>query len=478
MTHHTLTAHGFLHPTGAARSRPACYAALAVLEVSLFIASVVPGPAAQTTQAVAQKALQSVVMLSLDDANGKTAILGSGFVVRGGVIATNLHVIQGSVRGSARLVGMSDEYKVAGILALDREQDLVLLSVPGIKAPSLSLGDSSRVTVGDEVYVVGNPRGLEGTFSQGIVSAIRQVGSRTLVQVTAPLSPGSSGGPVLNSRGEVIGIAEATIKGGQNLNFAVPSSYLAPLLADMRPVRPLFAGAGRMEPSRQPPKPPQRPGPPPGESSEVESHFQRCEQLTQAGVDLANTGRPSAATEKYREAELACRLAEADGLYPSAVHRTLGTILAYQGRWEGAIAEYREAMSLRGGEDWTGHDDIGKVLAAKGDLDGAIAERRLALQLLGPVPSDAREEIRNLGNATLGELHRDLGLLLAQKQDVGGAVAEFREAVRLKPSEASGHYFLGYLLEETADFTGALRSTEPHKSLIPIIRKLARTSRA
>ena len=85
------------------------------------------------------------------------------------------------------------------------------------------------VQVGETVYAVGNPRGLEGTFSDGIISSIRPVGSDKLIQITAPLSPGSSGGPVLNRRGEVIGVSVLTIRDGQNLNFAIPSNYLRTL---------------------------------------------------------------------------------------------------------------------------------------------------------------------------------------------------------------------------------------------------------
>ena len=98
----------------------------------------------------------------------------------------------------------------------------------------VSLGNSDFAQVGETVYAVGNPRGLEGTFSQGIISSIRPVGSDKLIQITAPLSPGSSGGPVLNRKGEVIGVSVFTIRNGQNLNFAIPSNYVKPLLTKVR----------------------------------------------------------------------------------------------------------------------------------------------------------------------------------------------------------------------------------------------------
>jgi hypothetical protein len=95
------------------------------------------------------------------------------------------------------------------------------------------------VQVGDPVYAVGNPQGLEGTFSQGIISSIRDAGLDKLLQITAPISLGSSGGPVLNSKGEVIGVSVATFKAGQNLNFAIPSNYLKALLPNSGLAKPL-----------------------------------------------------------------------------------------------------------------------------------------------------------------------------------------------------------------------------------------------
>ena len=102
------------------------------------------------------------------------------------------------------------------------------------------LGNSDFAQVGETVYAVGNPRGLEGTFSQGIISSIRPVGIDKLIQITAPLSPGSSGGPVLNRKGEVIGVSVLTIRDGQNLNFAIPSIHLSALLAKPANLQPLY----------------------------------------------------------------------------------------------------------------------------------------------------------------------------------------------------------------------------------------------
>lgn len=197
---------------------------------------------ALTPRHIAEKALPSVVLLVMGDTKGDFVSFGSGFFVHSDVVVTNSHVIEDAARGYVKIVGQEIEYDIAGIVGIDTQRDLVLLKIRDAKSPLLVLGDSREVAVGDEVYVIGNPRGLEGTFSEGIVSGIRQTGSGTLFQITAPIWPGSSGGPVLNAHGEVIGVVVSTFTKGLNLNFAIPASYLALLLQNMKPALPLSAG--------------------------------------------------------------------------------------------------------------------------------------------------------------------------------------------------------------------------------------------
>ena len=194
---------------------------------------------AQSAQEIARSAFGSTVLLVMEDENGQPLSFGSGFFIKENEIASNLHVVEGASRGYARVVGQQTRFDIEGITAIDAERDLVILRVTGTQRTTLSLSDSENLQVGETVYAVGNPQGLEGTFSQGIVSSIRDVGNDKLLQITAPISPGSSGGPVLNSRGEVIGVSVATFRGGQNLNFAIPSNYLSSLISQISSVRPL-----------------------------------------------------------------------------------------------------------------------------------------------------------------------------------------------------------------------------------------------
>ncbi len=227
------------------RRRESYYRRWVTLVSVILLAACASLASAQTAREVAQRAFRSVVLLVMEDDNGQPVSLGSGFFVGQNTVATNLHVIEGSSRGYAKLVGTQTKLDIEGTLGVDRIRDLALLKLSGGTVPALEFGHSDNVAVGDSIYAVGNPQGLEGTFSQGIVSGIRTIGNDTLLQITAPISPGSSGGPVLSTVGGVIGVAVATFRGGQNLNFAIPSSY----------VKALHDRKGSLEPLRKSARP-------------------------------------------------------------------------------------------------------------------------------------------------------------------------------------------------------------------------------
>jgi S1-C subfamily serine protease len=183
-----------------------------------------------TAREVAERSLPSVVVVTMQLPAGGRVFQGSGFVVRKGVVATNFHVIEGATSGYVQPVGRDMKIPILGVIASDSKRDLVLLAVPELEAPALDLADSQAVSVGDKIYVVGNPNGLEGTFADGIVSARRSMEELELIQVTAPISAGSSGGPLLDARGRVVGVAKGSWVEGQNLNFAVASAHVQTLL--------------------------------------------------------------------------------------------------------------------------------------------------------------------------------------------------------------------------------------------------------
>ena len=181
---------------------------------------------------LAEEALAATVSLDVQDENGVTLGQGSGFLLRPNLIATNFHVIDGAAKAVARLVNKETAYPIEGLTAADEINDLALLKVTISGVTPLPLGDSDKVQIGETVYVAGNPLGFEGTFSDGIASNRRMTNGVERLQMTAPISPGSSGGPVLNTRGEVIGVSVSTSSPlyGQNLNFAIPSNALKKLI--------------------------------------------------------------------------------------------------------------------------------------------------------------------------------------------------------------------------------------------------------
>lgn len=174
--------------------------------------------------------VKSVVSLVVYDKSGKASGQGSGFfVTRGGKLVTNLHVIEGAASVVAKSANGAF-YSVKGVLASDKEHDLAILKVAGNDFVPLSLGDSDSVQLGDKVVAIGSPLGLEQTVSEGLISAIRDLDGSSVFQTTAPVSPGSSGGVLVNSKNEVIGVTTFQLNLGQNLNFAVPAKYISPLL--------------------------------------------------------------------------------------------------------------------------------------------------------------------------------------------------------------------------------------------------------
>ncbi len=163
--------------------------------------------------------------------------VGTGFIVGAdGLIATNLHVIHGSTNVSVRLLD-GTSIPVKEVINYNLRHDLAVIRVAAPKRlPVLRLGDSDRVSAGDRVIAIGNPLGvLDYSVSDGLISSVRVVNpSLTVLQISAPISRGSSGGPLFNSRGEVIGVATMVSNRGQNLNFGIPSNYVRSLLGKKR----------------------------------------------------------------------------------------------------------------------------------------------------------------------------------------------------------------------------------------------------
>jgi tetratricopeptide (TPR) repeat protein len=179
----------------------------------------------------------SVVFILATSSDGKEGKQGTGFIVSAdGKMVTNHHVIAGAAKFVVRSADKK-EIPVKAVLADDGMHDLAILQLEGKDLPALALADDGATQRGSRVVVIGNPLGFESTISDGLISAIRQVDRYgELYQITAPISHGSSGSPVLNAQGQVIGVATLGIDEGQALNFAVSARNVRDLLAHPRVV--------------------------------------------------------------------------------------------------------------------------------------------------------------------------------------------------------------------------------------------------
>jgi hypothetical protein len=177
--------------------------------------------------AAIEKVEKSVVVIKGD--NG----LGSGFIIStDGKIATNLHVIQNMVKGGVQL-NSGEIFDSFTVLGVDARRDLAVIKIGGFNLPALELGNSDLVKVGEPIAVVGSPRGLTGTVTAGVLSAIRAEDGVKLLQIDAAVNPGNSGGPVVRADGVVIGVVVSKLAGSENVNFAVPINSLRGLLGNL-----------------------------------------------------------------------------------------------------------------------------------------------------------------------------------------------------------------------------------------------------
>ncbi len=207
--------------------------AVVLLTPSQVAAQKAAQPAHYTVPELVKAMAPAVVFIGKADAKGDVKSIGSGFVTDpSGVIVTNFHVISGA---ASLLVKMKDGeiYDRVDVVDYDQRRDIAVLKIRAFKTlPSLSLSDR-EVEPGEEAVAIGNPQGLEHTVSTGVISAFRQAEGYRLMQISVPISPGSSGGPLFSLDGKVIGITSAGVvgEGAQNLNFAVPIAYVRPLLS-------------------------------------------------------------------------------------------------------------------------------------------------------------------------------------------------------------------------------------------------------
>ena len=212
-----------------------------ILAISCLVAA--STASADDLKDLARAAKSSVLLLRVVDGLGNEVGTGTGFFTSSdGLLVTNHHVIAHAHRIEA-IQAEGPQLEIRGVVAEDEVNDLAVLRVETERSRPLPLADIEPLDPGERIVVLGGPLGLAGSLSEGIVSAIRESselehhdqGASPLLQITAAISPGSSGSPVMKLNGEVVGIVVSQYRFGQNLNFAVPVAALHELLEQIDP---------------------------------------------------------------------------------------------------------------------------------------------------------------------------------------------------------------------------------------------------
>ncbi len=209
------------------KSRPRMQPAIIpVLAISLLVAFSTTTAWANTATGVFEHAAQSIVVVQANNAKGKKQGMGSGVVIGKEEIVTNCHVIEDA---HSYTVKHDERQYTARLKHADWTRDVCSLTVKGLNARVAPLGSTKRLKVGQKVFAIGAPQGLERTLSEGILSSLRELDGGRYLQISAPISPGSSGGGLFDDAGKLIGLPTFYLSEGQQLNFAVPVEWVQAL---------------------------------------------------------------------------------------------------------------------------------------------------------------------------------------------------------------------------------------------------------
>jgi tetratricopeptide (TPR) repeat protein len=439
-----------------------------------------------------KKVEPSIVVIVTYNKAGNMLGQGTGFFLDPeGDVVTNSHVLQGASRAVIKTTD-GEEYAIQKVLAEDKEGDLIRVSVEIPKEAVKPLPVSTRIPeVGERIIIIGTPLGLDKTVSDGIISAVRDVPAfGKIIQVTAPISPGSSGSPVINMKGEVIGVATFFVVAGQNLNFAIPGERIARLATgqeetlskreegrikdwlasaeglyttglrflwaeDYESALPYFVetikrnpdhGAGYFQIGYCLAKL--------GQYKEAIESYKQALRITpkEAGVH-GNLCAAYGRVGRYDEAIESCK--QATQLKPdfAEAYSNLGWSYQKVGRYQEALQACKEAIRLK--PDFSpAHYNLGNSYAALKKYEEAIDSYKEAIRI----------------QFDYAEGHLDLGAAYFHTGRIEEAIVSYKQAIRLKPSLAEAHLNLGMSYLRLGDKGSAI---EEYKVLKGLDKELA-----
>ena len=391
-----------------------------VLGLALFIYFVSNVGAQDFLPELVKRIKPSAVAIETFDSKDNTLARGSGFFIAADRVITNRHVIERASRVEVHLLN-GKKYNVRGVLAVDGEGDLALLAVdvpPGLAVPLPIVRAVPQE--GESIVVIGNPYGLEGSVSNGIVSAVREIsGYGKIIQITASISPGSSGSPVVNMGGQVIGVATLQAAEGQNLNFAVPAERISLLkVSDVQTFSSLVAETQKNKRSS-------------------------AERLYSQGLAQLSRDDYARALPYFEKA------AETDQNYAEAWYQA-GYCYGILGRPADALRASRQAAKLR--PEW------GATFVNIGASSYALGQYKDAI--------DAYKQAIHLDDDT-ADIQYSLGLTFNKMNRTDEEILSYRRAIALKPDHANAMEKLGLALFKQRKFTESAAAFDQLKTYKP-----------
>jgi tetratricopeptide (TPR) repeat protein len=375
--------------------------------ISILVAIIIPTICLADAENIFKENNKAVVVIFAYHGGKKAISQGSGFVVRrDGIIITNYHVIS-----KARIIKIKvgDKFlNVDSIISLDKENDIAILKVTAENLNAVKLGNLEKVEIGEKVYVIGSPEGLENTISDGILSGKREVApNKIIIQITAPISHGSSGGPVFNKNGEVIGIATAFLKEGQNINFAIPLDVIRNKITSNK-----VAAIKK---------------------SQIENYENTPEYWVNRGNAYLSAGMPREARDAFTKA-IQLKLDYADAYFMRGV--AYGDL----GDHQKEIIDYSKAIQLKP-DDAAAYFNRGVTYGDLGDHQKAIIDYSRAIELK---PDDAVP-------------YRARGAAYYKLGDYKLAIKDLNKAIELKPDDAAAYRARGAAYYKLGDYKLAIK---------------------
>lgn len=387
--------------------------------------AVLPTERPEDAGAILRENSEAVVAVAAFDKTGVPFSHGSGFIFRqNGAVITSYHVIDSAseirVKASGKVLG------VEGLLYADKGNDIAILKARGDGLRTVKLGDSDMTEEGERVYVMSNPQGVGNILSEGILRGSKLTGNnKWMLLISAPFSTGSSGGPVFNKNGEVIGVATFVLENTQdfketsNLNFAVPINVIGEGISAEKVIELKDALS--------------------------EDYRQTADHWLRVGNDLNKKARFAEAAEAYRKA-LAINSDLAGAL------NGLGVAYMKLNKYEEAVKVYERALRLEPDSAWV-YSNLGLAYIESGIYQKAIDALKQAVRIMPDLES----------------AHLNLGLAYRRWSKYEDAAEAYRSAIRISPNSSDAHFGLGLTYLDLNDKNSALQEADELRNIDPAL---------